>query len=66
VKPKKRGRKHQMVALIPKQQNTEDTEIKDDQHMEAKFINQKEGCSEFEWPINLCNLFNEHDVISLN
>ena len=55
-----------MVALITKQQNTEDMVIKDDQQMEAKFINQKKGCNEFQWPINLCNLFNELDIANLN
>lgn len=34
--------------------------------MEAKFINQKEACSQFEWPIKLYNLCNEQDVTSLN
>ena len=38
--------KHQMVALIPltpKQQNTEDMEIKDDQQMEIKIYQSKGG-----------------------
>ena len=29
-------------------------------------ITRKGACGQFEWPINLCNLCNEHDVISLN
>jgi len=33
---------------------------------EVKIINHKKGYSQFQWPINLCNLFNEQDVTILN
>ena len=29
-------------------------------------ITRKGACGQFEWPINLCNLCNEHDVTNLN
>lgn len=51
-----------MVACIQKQHYSEDMKIKDGQQMQVKLIMQKEACSEFVWPINLCNLLDEQEA----